>query len=78
MSWTFDHFDAIAHLYDRLIRPRADDPLPAILAAQPGDLVLDIGGGTGRIAQALIAERRAASSCAILPRAWRARRRARA
>ena len=56
MRLAFDHFDAIAQHYDRLIRPRADDPLPGILAAQPGDLVLDIGGGTGRIAQALVAD----------------------
>jgi len=56
MRLAFDHFDAIAQHYDRLIRPRADDPLPGILAAQPGDLVLDIGGGTGRIAQALAAD----------------------
>ena len=56
MRLAFDHFDAIAQHYDRLIRPRADDPLPGILAAQPGNLVLDIGGGTGRIAQALVAD----------------------
>jgi ubiquinone/menaquinone biosynthesis C-methylase UbiE len=56
MRLAFDHFDAIAQHYDRLIRPRADDPLPGILAAQPGALVLDIGGGTGRIAQALVAD----------------------
>jgi ubiquinone/menaquinone biosynthesis C-methylase UbiE len=56
MRLAFDHFDVIAQHYDRLIRPRADDPLPGILAARPGDLVLDIGGGTGRIAQALVAD----------------------
>jgi ubiquinone/menaquinone biosynthesis C-methylase UbiE len=56
MRLAFDHFDAIAQHYDRLIRPRTDDPLPGILAAQPGDLVLDIGGGTGRIAQVLAAD----------------------
>jgi demethylmenaquinone methyltransferase/2-methoxy-6-polyprenyl-1,4-benzoquinol methylase len=68
MRWTFDHFDAIAHLYDRLIRPRADDPLPGILAAQPGDLVLDIGGGTGRIAQALIGNGARVVVCDYAPR----------
>ena len=56
MRLAFDHFDAIAQHYDRLIRPRADDPLPGVLAAGPGDLVLDIGGGTGRIAQELAAD----------------------
>jgi len=68
MSWTFDHFDAIAHLYDRLIRPRADDPLPGILAAQPSDLVLDIGGGTGRIAQALTGSGAHVVVCDYAPR----------
>jgi demethylmenaquinone methyltransferase/2-methoxy-6-polyprenyl-1,4-benzoquinol methylase len=68
MRWTFDHFDAIAHHYDRLIRPRADDPLPGILAAQPGDLVLDIGGGTGRIAQALVADGARVVVCDFAPR----------
>lgn len=49
----FDHFDLIARWYDRLIRPRADDPLLGLLAAAPGQWVLDVGGGTGRISQAL-------------------------
>jgi ubiquinone/menaquinone biosynthesis C-methylase UbiE len=64
----FDHFDAIAHLYDRLIRPRVDDPLPGVLAAQPGDLVLDIGGGTGRIAQVLVASGARVIICDFSPR----------
>ena len=68
MKLAFDHFDAIAHLYDRLIRPRADDPLPEILAAQPGDLVLDIGGGTGRIARALTADGVRVVVCDFAPR----------
>ncbi len=49
----FDHFNLIARWYDRLIRPRTDDPLLGLLAAAPGQWVLDIGGGTGRISQAL-------------------------
>lgn len=68
MKWTFDHFDAIAHLYDRLIRPRADDPLPGILAAQPSDFVLDIGGGTGRRAQALAGDGARVVVCDFSPR----------
>ena len=48
-----DHFDLIARWYDRLIRPRTDDPLLGLLAAAPDQWVLDIGGGTGRISQAL-------------------------
>ena len=64
----FDRFDAIAHLYDRLIRPRSDDPLPGVLAAGPGDLVLDIGGGTGRIAQALAADGARVVVCDFSPR----------
>ena len=65
---SFDHFDVIAHHYDRLIRPRADDLLPAILAAVPGDLVLDIGGGTGRIAQSLTGDGARVVVCDFSPR----------
>jgi demethylmenaquinone methyltransferase/2-methoxy-6-polyprenyl-1,4-benzoquinol methylase len=68
MTPRFDHFDALAHHYDRLIRPRTDDPLPAILAAGPGDLVLDIGGGTGRIAQALAGDGARVVVCDFAPR----------
>ncbi len=53
MKLSFDHFDLIARYYDRLIRPRADDPLPPLLDARPGHVVLDVGGGTGRISHAL-------------------------
>ena len=68
MRQAFDHFDAIAHLYDRLIRPRVDDPLPGVLAADPGDLVLDIGGGTGRRAQALAGDAARVVVCDFSPR----------
>jgi demethylmenaquinone methyltransferase/2-methoxy-6-polyprenyl-1,4-benzoquinol methylase len=50
MSRGFDHFNVIARHYDRLIVRSADDPLPAIVEARPGDLTLDVGGGTGRTA----------------------------
>lgn len=68
MSARFDHFDAIAHHYDRLIRPRVADPLPGILAARPGDLVLDIGGGTGRIAETLTGDGARVVVCDFSPR----------
>ena len=48
-----DHFDLIAHYYDRLAPAAPDEELAALLAAGPGDWVLDIGGGTGRATQAL-------------------------
>ncbi len=49
----FDHFDLIARWYDRLIRPAEDGRLAALLAAEPGQTVLDVGGGTGRCARSL-------------------------
>jgi ubiquinone/menaquinone biosynthesis C-methylase UbiE len=53
MRLPFDHFNLIASHYDHLIRPRADDPLPRLLGAEAGQLILDVGGGTGRISHAL-------------------------
>jgi ubiquinone/menaquinone biosynthesis C-methylase UbiE len=52
----FDHFTFIARWYDRLIRPAADGRLAALLAAESGQTVLDVGGGTGRYA-GMLAER---------------------
>jgi ubiquinone/menaquinone biosynthesis C-methylase UbiE len=49
----FDHFNLIARWYDRLIRPAEDGRLAALLAAEPGQTVLDVGGGTGRYARML-------------------------
>jgi demethylmenaquinone methyltransferase/2-methoxy-6-polyprenyl-1,4-benzoquinol methylase len=48
MQRLFDHFNLVARCYDRCIGRADDDPLPAIIAAQPGNRVLDVGGGTGR------------------------------
>jgi demethylmenaquinone methyltransferase/2-methoxy-6-polyprenyl-1,4-benzoquinol methylase len=48
MRLPLNHFDLIARWYDRLLHRPADDCLPDLVAAQPGSLVLDIGGGTGR------------------------------
>lgn len=42
-------FDWMAHVYD-LIAPRGDtDRLVDVVDASPGDRVLDLGGGTGRL-----------------------------
>jgi ubiquinone/menaquinone biosynthesis C-methylase UbiE len=49
----FDHFDLIAPLYDRLIRPADPGALLRVLDLPSVGLVLDVGGGTGRIAQHL-------------------------
>ena len=49
----FDHFNFIARWYDRLIRPVEDGCLAERLAAEPGQIVLDVGGGTGRYARLL-------------------------
>ncbi len=46
-----DHFDLLAPLYETFIRPRDPVRLRELLSP-PGDgLLLDAGGGTGRIAQ---------------------------
>jgi demethylmenaquinone methyltransferase/2-methoxy-6-polyprenyl-1,4-benzoquinol methylase len=51
-----DHFDLLAPYYDRVFRDgqsddRAFEPLVAYLAPEHKHRLLDIGGGTGRIAQ---------------------------
>ncbi len=53
MPLPFDHFDLIARWYDRLIARPVDDPLPGLLALAPGQIVLDVGGGTGRTSHGL-------------------------
>lgn len=49
----FDHFGLVAPIYDRVIRTKAIDRLRALADLTPDDFVLDVGGGTGRIAEDL-------------------------
>ncbi len=49
----FDHFDLIAGLYNRTAEFSAPAPLLDLLALPPNGLLLDAGGGTGRVADAL-------------------------
>jgi SAM-dependent methyltransferase len=47
----FDHFGLLAPLYERLIRPPDVSWLRELCAFQPGQRLLDVGGGTGRVSQ---------------------------
>ncbi|HOT92345.1 MAG TPA: methyltransferase domain-containing protein [Anaerolineae bacterium] len=47
----FDHFGLLAPLYERFIRPPDVRRLRELCAFGPGQHLLDVGGGTGRIAQ---------------------------
>jgi demethylmenaquinone methyltransferase/2-methoxy-6-polyprenyl-1,4-benzoquinol methylase len=49
----FDHFDLISSCYNKTAQFSAPAALLALLALQPDDLLLDAGGGTGRVAEAL-------------------------
>jgi ubiquinone/menaquinone biosynthesis C-methylase UbiE len=55
MRLPIDHFRFVARWYDRVLARPVDDPLLELVAPRPGDVVLDIGGGTGRSAEALVA-----------------------
>ncbi|HEY62708.1 MAG TPA: class I SAM-dependent methyltransferase [Anaerolineae bacterium] len=46
-----DHFGMLAPFYEKLIKPRFPEGLIKQLDIQPGDKLLDVGGGTGRITQ---------------------------
>jgi len=50
----FDHFDILAPLYDRLIRLPEGDILAKMAGLPVSGLLLDAGGGTGRVAQRLV------------------------
>jgi len=49
-----DHFGFLSPLYERFIRPADPAQLLALLQLAPGQTLLDVGGGTGRITQALV------------------------
>ena len=49
----FDHFGFLAPIYDRLISPPDPEQLQALLQLPADGLMLDAGGGTGRVAQQL-------------------------
>ncbi len=47
----FDHFGLLAPLYERVIRPPDARWLRQLCAFEPGQRLLDVGGGTGRVSQ---------------------------
>jgi demethylmenaquinone methyltransferase/2-methoxy-6-polyprenyl-1,4-benzoquinol methylase len=49
-----DHFEWIAPYYERFIHPQKPEKLIQLLGLPVPEMVLDAGGGTGRIAQALV------------------------
>jgi ubiquinone/menaquinone biosynthesis C-methylase UbiE len=49
----FDHFDWLAPVYDRLIRPKEPEHLIRLAGLPVKGLLLDAGGGTGRIGETL-------------------------
>lgn len=49
----FDYFDWLAPFYERVFGAERADSILAHLALQPGQSLLDIGGGTGQIAAEL-------------------------
>ena len=55
---TFEHFDLLAPIYDRLISPPDETRLLDLLELPESGTVLDAGGGTGRIAQLLQGDHR--------------------
>lgn len=49
----FDHFGILAPLYERFIQPKTPEKLCALIDCPPEGILLDAGGGTGRVAQFL-------------------------
>lgn len=48
----FDHFNLVAGLYDRSAQFTLNEQLLQLLAISPENILLDAGGGTGRVASA--------------------------
>ncbi len=48
-----DHFRLVASIYDRVMAPPDPDRLRSLLGLPADGKLLDVGGGTGRVAQAL-------------------------
>jgi demethylmenaquinone methyltransferase/2-methoxy-6-polyprenyl-1,4-benzoquinol methylase len=48
-----DHFDLVAPIYDQVISPANLAPILDLLDLSPDGRLLDVGGGTGRVAGAL-------------------------
>ena len=51
----FDHFGFLASRYERFIQPKAPEKLCDLIDCPPAGLILDAGGGTGRVSQYLTA-----------------------
>ncbi len=49
----FDHFGLLAPLYEFFIKPKKPDNLCTLIDCPPEGMLLDAGGGTGRVAQFL-------------------------
>jgi SAM-dependent methyltransferase len=61
----FDHFDFLAPLYETFIPPKDPQELWAYLDLPASGALLDAGGGTGRVAQFMVAD----LSCKMLSEA---------
>lgn len=53
MPW-WNHFDVLAPIYDRVITTVQQERLKALLQLPAAGLLVDVGGGTGRVAQTLV------------------------
>ncbi len=49
----FDHFNFIGPLYDKIFGRRVDQEIVPLLELHSSDRILDVGGGTGRVARLL-------------------------
>ncbi len=53
MKIKFDHFDILAPFYEALIHPKDPQKLRSLVPYLPQGILLDAGGGTGRVSQFL-------------------------